>query len=73
MLGCHHRGWSVVLQPFSLPYSAKCVEGEFSEVELPLYGVFRSSTGIHRALLACVRRRTLQEVGSRCNRYWNSL
>jgi hypothetical protein len=23
----------------SCPYSPKCVEGEFSEVELPLYGV----------------------------------
>jgi hypothetical protein len=25
------------------PYSAECVEGEFSEVELPLYGVLGSS------------------------------
>ena len=29
---CHHRGWSVVLRPFSLPYSPECVEGVFSEV-----------------------------------------
>jgi hypothetical protein len=25
------------------PYSPKCLEGEFSEVELPIYGVLRSS------------------------------
>src|SRR5918994_385249 len=28
---------------FFAPYSPECVEGEFSEVELPLYGVLRSS------------------------------
>src|SRR5215203_5753815 len=27
----------------SVPYSSECVEEEFSEVELPLYGVLRSS------------------------------
>ena len=30
-------------RPFSLPYSPECVEGVFSEVELPFYGVLRSS------------------------------
>src|SRR5215213_5973789 len=29
--------------PFSCPYSLKCLEGLFCEVELPLYGVLRSS------------------------------
>jgi hypothetical protein len=27
-------------------YSPECVEGEFCEVELPLYGVLRSSPGV---------------------------
>ena len=26
------------------PYSPECVEGEFSEVELPFYGVLRSAS-----------------------------
>jgi hypothetical protein len=33
----------MTLGPFSCPYSPKCVEGVFSEVELPLYGVLGSS------------------------------
>src|SRR5215208_4672891 len=28
-------------------YSPKCVEGEFSEVGLPLYGVLRTLVGLH--------------------------
>src|SRR5688572_17998755 len=50
--------------PTSHPYSAECVEGEFSEVELPLYGVLGSSQGrvnhrIHRCvqIRVCVVRR----------------
>jgi len=30
-------------RPYSCPYSPKCVEGVFCEVELPLYGVLGSS------------------------------
>jgi hypothetical protein len=36
-------GRSVVLRSFSLHFSLECVEGKYSEVELPLYGVLRSS------------------------------
>jgi hypothetical protein len=36
----------------SAPYSPKCVEGVFCEVELPLYGVLRSSSSGHSAKFA---------------------
>jgi hypothetical protein len=29
--------------PLTSPYSPECVEEEFSEVELPLYGIHRSA------------------------------
>src|SRR5687768_3052883 len=42
--------------PTSHPYSAECVEGEFSEVELPLYGVLRSSQGrVNHRIHGCVQ------------------
>jgi hypothetical protein len=37
-------GWGILRDPApSCLYSPECVEGEFSEVELPLYGVLGSS------------------------------
>jgi hypothetical protein len=35
-------GRAVPLGPSCCPYLPECVEGKFSEVELPLYGVLRS-------------------------------
>ena len=33
--------------PSSCSYSPECLEGEFCEVELPIYGVLRSSLAIN--------------------------
>jgi hypothetical protein len=43
------------LPAFFLLYSPTCLEGEFSEVGLPLYGVLRSSSPSLTALLPCVQ------------------
>src|SRR5215217_4870177 len=43
VLSCHWAGVPRCPGPSICPYSPECVEGKFSEVELPLYGVLRSS------------------------------
>jgi hypothetical protein len=43
VLSCHWAGVPRCPGPSFCPYSPGCVEGKFSEVELPLYGVLRSS------------------------------
>jgi hypothetical protein len=43
VVGAERSGASLGSGPSSCPYSAECVEGEFCEVELPRYGVLRSS------------------------------